>query len=93
MTSWRSKLEVEERRKEKMSTTVLHVLRLKEKKQYRGGGKPPATILLSMFRGYGYFNYWIFRYNFPCNQFTGYLNVGNTFTIKGWNYKEIRGKG
>jgi hypothetical protein len=64
-----------------MITRVLH---LKAKNQYVGGGKPPTPILLSMFGGY--FNCWIFRYNFLCNQFTGYLNVWNTFTIKGWNY-------
>ena len=35
----------------------------------------------------GYFNYWIFLYNIYCTQFTGHLNVWNTFTIKGWHYK------
>ena len=63
---------------------IIRVLHLKTKNQYKGGGKPPTPILFSMFSGY--FNYWILRYNFSGNQFIGYLNVWNTFTIKGWNY-------
>jgi hypothetical protein len=75
------------KRKEKRITRFLQ---LKAKNQFGGGGKPPTPILLSI--PSGYFNYWIFGYNFSCNQFTGYLNVGNTFTIKGWNYNNKKTK-
>jgi hypothetical protein len=63
---------------------IITVLHLKAKNQYGGGGKPSTPILFSMFSGY--FNYWILKHNFLCNQFTGYLKVWNTFTIKGWHY-------